>query len=63
MNEKVPIEVKSLQDGTKGWGVYIDNELFGKAKHSFDCDFAANMLGRIIDNAVVDHHPELRKIL
>jgi hypothetical protein len=44
----------------KKWGVYIDGDLFCVGR-DYDCDFAANMIGRALENAKVDHHPELRR--
>jgi len=46
----------------KNWGVFIDSELFAKSKHSFDCDFAAIRLGKILEAAEVRHYPEMRNI-
>jgi hypothetical protein len=53
------IEVLPIKEEKK-WGLYLDGELFGVAKNSFDCDYAARILTRIIDGVTINNHPELR---
>jgi hypothetical protein len=49
----------------KKWGVYLDGDLFGTAKNSFDCDFTARILHQTFsritkDEIILNNHPELR---
>lgn len=46
----------------KLWGVYVDGALVAQSKSDVDCDFFANRLAKLAENAKVDHHPELRRL-
>lgn len=45
------------------WGVFVNDELIGHSKSSFDCDLFAEKLAKLCNNARVDHHPEDRERL
>lgn len=57
MDEFDLVEVKPLD---KGYGVFVNGELFGINKHSFACDFAAGQILKTMQNGRKDLHAELR---
>ena len=54
------IEVKPLE---RKWAVYLDGEVFGVSKYSFDADFAAEQVGKLFDDVTVCHYKEDRQRL
>jgi hypothetical protein len=57
----VLIEVKPFE---RKWAVYIDGEIFGVSKHSFDADFAAERVAVLFEPLPeVKHYAEDRQRL
>ncbi len=56
------IEVVPTDDNLN-WGVYVEGNLVGTAKNSFDADFAAHQMAKLYEEAEVLNYPGQRSIL